>query len=336
MTSRKAIFGLALSVAVGTTATLTPRVSHAQSEEELKQARELFQEAYKDEQEKRYDQALEKFRRVARVKESASVRYRIASVLEAMKKYREAKDAYRALAAMRDSLPEKDKPIAESAAVRAAELDKRTPRLVITVSGQNPPADTRVTVDGAPVPAGRPIEQDPGEHVVQATAGGMKPFEQRVTLPENNSEVPATVTFEPDKPVVEPPPGGGDDKKGSNTLAYVALGGGGVLLATGVILLVAREGAISDIKTLCPNPAACPRTRESEVRDKEDQANLFLPLGIGFTVVGAAAAGLGVYMLVKKPNADAAPPPSNGATASVRVAPTYVRGGAALGVTGTF
>lgn len=335
MTSRKPIYAVALALALGTAATLTPRVAHAQSEEELKQARELFQEAYKDEQEKRYDQALEKFRRVARVKESASVRYRIASVLEAMRKYREAKDAYRALAAQKDSLPEKDKAIAESAAVRAVELDKKTPRMVVTVSGQTPPADTRVTVDGAPVPTGRPIEQDPGEHVVQATAGGMKPFEQRVTLPDNNSEVPTTVTFEPDKPI-EPPPGGGGGKK-SNTLAYVALGAGGVLLTTGIILLVAREGAIDDIKTACPNPNACPRTREAEVRDSEDQANLFLPLGVGFTVVGAAAAGFGVYMLVKKPSGDsAAPPPSNGTAASVRLSPRYVHGGGMVGLSGSF
>lgn len=332
MTSRKAVFGLALALSLGGAVTLTPRAALAQSEEELKQARELFQEAYKDEQEQRYEQALDKFRRVAKVKESASVRYRIASVLEAMKHYREAKDAYRALAAMRDSLPEKDRPIAESAAVRAAELDKKTPRLVVTIAGQSPPADTRVTVDGAPVPAGRPIEQDPGEHVVQATAGGMKPFEQRVTLPDNNSEVPATVTFEPDRPT-EPPPGGDEHPKKNNTLAYVALGGGGILLATGIILLVAREGAIDDIKTLCPNPAACPRSRESEVRDKEDQANLFLPLGIGFTAVGAAAAGFGVYMLVKKPSGETAPPPP---TARVRISPSYVRGGAAVGLSGTF
>ncbi len=333
MTSRKPFFVVALALALGTAATLTPRVASAQSEEELKQARELFQEAYKDEQEQRYEQALEKFRRVAKVKESASVRYRIASVLEAMKRYREAKDAYRALAAMKDSLPEKDQPIAESAAVRAAELDKKTPRIVVSVAGQSPPADARVTVDGVPVPTGRPIEQDPGEHVVQATAGGMRPFEQRVTLPDVNSEVPATVTFEPDKGG-EPPGGGG---KKDNTLAYVALGGGGVLLATGIILLVAREGAIDDIKTLCPNPSACPRTNEAEVRDKEDQANLFLPLGVGFTVVGAAAAGLGVYMLVKKPTGDAAaPPPSSGRAASLRVSPSWVRGGGLVGLNGTF
>lgn len=327
--SRSAI-ALALAFAVSTGATFAPRAAWAQSEEELKQARELFQEAYKDEQEGRFAEALEKFRRVGQVKESASVRYRIAAVLEAMKRYREARDAYRALAAMKESLPEKDQPIAESAAVRAVEIDKKTPKLVVEIAGQSPPSDARVTVDGVPVPTGRPIDQDPGEHVVQATATGMKPFESRVTLPDERREVPATVAFESESAGGEPPP---QAERPSRTLAYVALGGGGVLLATGVILLVAREGAIDDIEQACPDPSACPRSREAQVKDDQDQANLFLPLGVGLGVVGAAAAGLGVYLLVKSPSSEPAATPTAG---SVRLSPRYVRGGAGLGLTATF
>src|SRR4051812_38177141 len=75
---------------------VAPSRSFAQSPDELKAARELFQEAFKDEQEKRYTEALEKFQRVAKVKESASVRYRIATVLAAMGRLREARDMYRA------------------------------------------------------------------------------------------------------------------------------------------------------------------------------------------------------------------------------------------------
>jgi len=63
---------------------------------------------YKDEQEKRYAQALDKFQRVAAVKESGSVRYRIGSVLEALGRLREARDAFRAIAGSKASLPEKE------------------------------------------------------------------------------------------------------------------------------------------------------------------------------------------------------------------------------------
>ena len=78
--ARTSTYAAAFAIAIAAfDAAVAPGVAHAQSEEELNQARELFNEAYKDEQEKRYEEALEKFRRVAQVKESASVRYRIAS-----------------------------------------------------------------------------------------------------------------------------------------------------------------------------------------------------------------------------------------------------------------
>src|SRR6476469_7624660 len=102
MTSKSALARvLLLSCLSGSAVAVLPREAHAQSEQDLQRARELFQEAYKDEQEKRYDVALEKFRQVAQVKESAQVRYRIASVLESMNRLREARDAYRACAAMK-------------------------------------------------------------------------------------------------------------------------------------------------------------------------------------------------------------------------------------------
>src|SRR5262245_58006166 len=84
---------LAAVVALAALAAL-PASAAAQTPDELRAARELFQEAFKDEQDKRYDDALEKFRRVARVRESASVRYRIATVLAALGKLRESRDMF--------------------------------------------------------------------------------------------------------------------------------------------------------------------------------------------------------------------------------------------------
>lgn len=309
---------------------LSPRVAHAQSADELKQARDLFQEAYKDEQEQRYEEALEKFRRVAQVKESASVRYRIAAVLEAMGRLRESRDAYRAVAAMKPSLPQNQQEISDASAERALQVDKRVPKLVVTV--ESAPADARVTVDGAPVPQGRPVEQDPGEHVVQATASGMKPFEQRVTLKDDGAEVPATVKFESDKPA--PPPEPPPEKK-NNTLAFVAIGGGVVLMGAGAAALLLREGAIDDIHSACPDLDRCPRSQQGTVEDATDKANLYMPLGIGLAGLGAVATGVGVYLLVrpaKKP-ADAAPAAP---AASLRLSPQVVRGGATFGLHGTF
>lgn len=324
-TIKGALLGFSLCLAA---AAVSPR-ARAQTPDELNAARSLFQEAYKDEQEKRFAEALEKFQRVAKVRESASVRYRIANVLAELGRLREARDAFRALAASSDTLEAKDKPIAESSAERAVAVDKRIPRLKI-----NPPADApsdlRVTVDGAAVPTGRPLELDPGDHVVNASAPGKAPFEGRVKLGEGG-ETPFDVKLEEASSVSV------DTSKPNKTLAYVAVGGGAALFVTGVVLLVVREGTISDIESTCPNNV-CPTASQSDIQSKQDQAELFGPLGVGLGVVGLAAAGFGTYLLLKKPSP--APAASGHVLPSpapaIRVAPAYVRGGAMLGVGAAF
>jgi hypothetical protein len=269
----------------------------AQSPDELRAARELFQEAFKDEQEKRYPEALEKFQRVAKVKESASVRYRIATVLVAMGRLREARDMYRALASARASLPPSDQETADSAAEKAAELDRQIPKLALRVQ-DDPPPDVRVTIDGAPVSVGttpRAIEVDPGVHVVAATARGSTSPEHTVTLAEGAGEVPHTVTFVADKSAGAAP-------SKNHTLAWIAVGGGAAFLATGVALLVVREDTIGDINRACPGNV-CPSSRRADVESDRDQAHLLGPLGGAFALVGLAAIGTGVYLLVRSPPA---------------------------------
>jgi hypothetical protein len=277
--------------------------SRAQTPDEVKAARELFEEARKDEEEKRFPEALEKFRRVAKVKESAAVRYRIATVLAAMGHLREARDMFRALAASRSTLPPNQHDIADSAAERAAELDKRIPKLAIRVQDE-PPRDARVSVDGTPVPASttpRAIELDPGDHVVASAAPGMVPSEKTVTLADGGGETSHTVTFTPEKPAPPPPP---PPPPPNRALGWVALGGGVALVATGALLLVAREGAIGDIEDRCPGNV-CPLATKSSVDSDRDRATLFGPLGVGIGVVGLAAIGVGTYLLVRPSHARA-------------------------------
>jgi hypothetical protein len=316
---------------------------HAQPKQptpdELKAARELFQDAYKDEQEKRFAQALEKFQRVAAVKESGSVRYRIGSVLESLGRLREARDAFRALAASKPDLPPPEQEIANSAAERAHALDKKIPKLVLQLQA-NPPADTRVSVDGATVPAStspRMIELDPGEHVVRATSPTSQPSESKVTLTEGG-EVPLTVTLEPlaNKPPTPPPPV--ETPQRDNTLAYIALGAGGVLLVTGIVLLAVRAGDISTLNDDCPN-GTCPLSKMDNLQSKHDQAKLFGPLGVGLGLVGLAGVGVGGYLLFRP--APASGTPANGTTTSsphagLRVIPSPLPGGGYVGLASAF
>jgi hypothetical protein len=349
--TRAALLGLGLALAVSAASSAASAQGQAApskgpSADELKAARETFQEAYKDEQEKRYTQALEKFQRVAAVKESASVRYRIGSVLESLGRLREARDAFRALAASKPSLPASEHEIADSAAERAHILDKKIPRVVLRLQPDSP-LDTRVSIDGAPVPAAvtpRNVELDPGEHVVQASSPTSRPSETRVTLPEGG-QVEVVVVLVPLKsalkaassssPQTSPSPSTSQDSgpHRDDTLAYVALGGGGALLVTGLVLLGIRAGDIAELKRECGSDGVCPIGKQAALQSTHDEAQLFGPLGLGLGLVGLAAAGTGAYLLLRPAPASATP--ANGTTTSrpsggVRVSPMPLSGGAML------
>lgn len=341
-----AVLALACGVASPCAAQTAP--AKAPSAEELRAARELFQEAYKDEQERRFAQALDKFQRVAAVKESASVRYRIGSVLESLGRLREARDAFRALAASKSNLPANEQEIADSAAERAHQLDRKIPRLVLKLQDNAPP-DARVTVDGASVPASttpRPFELDPGEHLVQATSPSSRPSESKVTLLEGD-EVTVSVVLEPLKGKPKPPPARvtvQEPPEGAaprdDTLAYIALGAGGALLVTGIVLLAVREGDISELEKECGSDNVCPAGKKADLEATRDQAQLFGPLGVGLGLVGLAGIGVGGWLLLR-PSPPTAMNPATRTTTSaptrgLRIAPRPVVGGAVLGLSTAF
>lgn len=313
----------------------------AQSPEELKQARELFQEAYKDEQEKRFDQALEKFKRVAKVRESTAVRYRIASVLESLNRLREARDAFRALAASKPTLPNNEHEVADAAAAKALEIDKRIPHVIVKLDPSWPP-DTRVTVDGGIVPASpgpRGVEVDPGDHVIGAMSPKTGPAESTVTVAAGG-EVTVNL-LPPNGGGGTPPPGGQGEQKtdggGSSTaktIGYVAIATGGVLFISGIAMLLVREGKVSDIEAACPNNV-CPTATRADVESARDSADTLGPMGIGFMIVGLVAGGVGTYLVLRPSgSAPSTTPPTS--AARVRFGSRSVPGGAVFGLQGSF
>ncbi|MDB4945343.1 MAG: hypothetical protein JWP97_4877 [Labilithrix sp.] len=266
------------------------------TEPELAAARALFQEAYRDEQERRYAAALEKFQRVAAVKETPAVRYRIAAVLAAVGRLRESRDAFRALALARETLPPTELDIADSAADRAQALDRRIPRLVLRLD-RAPPEGARVAIDGAAVSASiapARFEVDPGEHVVTAGATTVAPFRARVVIGEGG-EAPLVVVLAPrGQPAATSSSSRG---RGGAALPAAAIAGGGGLLAAGIVLLVLRENDVASLEDACRD--VCPEARRASLEAKRDQAELFGPLGVGLGVVGLALSGVGVYLLVR-------------------------------------
>src|SRR5579884_3152182 len=122
--------GIALGLVAFVVARAVP--AFAQSPDDLAAARRLFGEAVADEDAKRYDTALDKFQRVAAVRETANVRYRIASCLEALGRRAEALAGYEAAQQLGAS-ERGAADVVRAAADHAARLDRIVPRLAIVL-----------------------------------------------------------------------------------------------------------------------------------------------------------------------------------------------------------
>jgi hypothetical protein len=284
---------LGLAAGVMAAAFFVGTAARAQSPEELAAGRQLFVEALADQEQGRFAAALEKFRRVQRVRDTVPVRYRLGSALEGLGKIALAVDAYASAIRLGNSTN------AEPEVVRAAQarVDALSPRHAhLTLRDPSGSlADAEVSVDGERVDpqALADLPVDPGTHVVTATAKGARPFRAPVTVSEGaRLEVP--ITLEPVAP--PPPPAPASDSSSSlRTIGIVTGAAGGALVVGGLVVLALRSSAISDLKQSCPN-GNCPAEREQELRDTRDRAVLEGPVGVALLVAGAAAVGTGIVL----------------------------------------
>lgn len=335
---RATAIGLALSLLVCQVARAAPAA--AQTAGDLDAARKLFADAMADQDAKRYDTALEKFKRVADVKDTANVRFRIANCLEALGRRAEALSNYEAAV----KLGEQEKVAPDVLRVfreHAAELDRVVPRLSIVLP-TDAPAMTEVRVDDAPVDraAFTDMPLDVGHHTIRATAPGDTPFETAVTLPESG-HVSITVTLTPAVPPAGPAagqtlgqgpsagPGGGEQNPvvqghPSHVGAWIAFGIGGALAVGSVVSFVLQRSNIDTINNDCGNsPSACPPTHKQDVLDAQSAANWQGPLAIGLAAGAVVGIGIGTWLLVSTPSQ------------SVSVGPGFLRDGGLLVVRGT-
>src|SRR5215472_1114275 len=212
----------------------------AQTDDDLAGARKLFTEALKDEQDTRFDVALDKFRQVQRVRDTVNVRYRIGTCLEGTGQLAAALKAYQGAVDM-GATDKASADVVRASNDRVAQLDKTVPRLTLTLSA-NAPAGAEVSIDDAkvaPEELGAPIPVDAGHHTISAHAVNATDFHTSVTLPEGG-RVSLTIPLEPSNTMPgngQPPPPPlkpeqpATDGSGTRTAGYVIAIGGGVLIA---------------------------------------------------------------------------------------------------------
>jgi hypothetical protein len=329
--------GLALAVALIAGAVCPPpSTAHAQSQEDLAGARQLFVRAVADEDAKRFDVALEEFRRVAAVKDTANVRYRIATCLEALGRAAEALENYDA--AVR--LGQDDKQAADTvkaASDRAVALQRVVPTVSIVLPA-DAPAGAQVMVDDAPVDPGKlrePLPVDTGHHTISVTAPGRTPYRTGLTLGEG-ARVTITADLAAVASAAPPPPPPTDSvapvaSAHGSAIPYVLLGVGAVLAVGSVVSLVLRSGNLSTINTDCRNAPSgggldCPQSLEGEVSSARDAAKVEGPLGITLGIGAGVAVAAGLWWIFTTPSEAARTP----AATSVRVLPVLSDRGGAL------
>jgi len=294
----------------------------AQTAEELAIARKTFAQGVADEEAKRFEAALEEFRQVAAVRDTANVRFRIASCLEALGRMAEALANYDAAV----FIGEGDQAAADAvraSRARAVQLDRVVARLTL-VFATPPTAGVEVRVDDTRIDPARlrdPIALDSGHHSVSATAPGMESFRTGVTLPEGG-QVSITVELRPLttgelREVPAPTPGESHEApapakpsqpRSTPTASYVAFGIGGALAVGSVVSLVLRAVNVAMLTGDCKKsstaggPLKCPAVRFADYKAAHDAAQVQGPLGIGLAVGAAVAAGVGVWLVVSAPS----------------------------------
>lgn len=299
----------------------------ARTEAELASARQLFAEALRDERDRRFDVALDGFRRVRDVRDTAPVEYRIATCLEGLGRLAEAMSAYEA--AIR--LTEGDASGADVAAgsqERVDALSRRVAHLHVALS-THAPADAAIRVDGKARGSGD-IVLDPGSHRVEATATGAIPFQSDIALPEGGSlslTVPldAVIAPAPTLPVPDERREGASSAATTSTTTWgwIGIAAGGVLTAASVVSFVLRENDIRTANRDCPG-GGCVGSIDGEALSATNRARVEGPLGYAFGGAGLLAVGLGAYLVVSSP----------GRTATLAVLPRVSADGAGLELRG--
>lgn len=182
-----------------------------------------------------------------------------------------------------------------------AQLTIRIPSLQIQSRG----GIESVTLDGKPVPLGKPVPVDPGDHTV--TGAGPGAIEARLTVtvqegekktallePSASNPVPTTTAV---PTATEPPSAGATNRIPIPT--YVAYGAGAVGLVVGGIfsgLTLAKKGDYDTLRKADPIDA-------TQVNAAAAQGRTFAVVAdVGFLVaIAGAAAGTLVWVLSPKP-----------------------------------
>jgi tetratricopeptide (TPR) repeat protein len=218
-----------------------------------------------------------------------------------------------------------DKARAQFAKQHADALEKQLYRLTITVLKPN--RNMSVKLDGNEIAKeafGTAIPLDPGDHQVEATQAGRKPFRQTLhsspggndrvevpELPEIEYGMPHPDTAESAPPIESEPPPKKELSTGGGVNKPLLIGGVGAIgvgvggIVTGVIFGVMALGQASDRDKICkpgaPVPCRDQRAFDLDYDAHVSQTMMFVFGGAGVALAATGGVLLGMSLAKKQP-----------------------------------
>jgi len=345
-----------------------PLSAFAQSDEQRAAARELATAGVEAFKEGKYEQALDSFNKAESLFHALPHLLFIARAHAKLGQYVKAREAYMKVIkeVLPANAPQAARDAQKSASSEVSNIEPKIGRVTVTVANKEQAKDVVVSIDGvalAAVLVGVPVPIDPGDHVIEGVATGLRGkvsvrVEQGqrqdvpLTLEQDASAVPpavvgvAAVAAQPQPAAAPPPstqpepvappnqpsadPGTSGKTNGLRIGSYVAFGVGAVGLIGGTIFTIQAGSKTKEADDLCTLPnGACDTSVKDEVDSLDADAKSARTLGIVGFAVGAVGVGAGVtlFILSSKHSDKAA---SSGPTVSPWV------GFGSAGVRGTF
>jgi hypothetical protein len=306
-------------------------------------AEALFGEAKKLAAQKKYAEACPKFAESNRLDRGAGTLIHLGDCYEKNKQTASAWATYKEAASAAQALGRKD--WEKLATQRATALEPKLAQLTIKVDRSTDKME--VSRDGTSVAAASwdtPIPVDVGQHAVEATAPGHKPFKTSVTVKKDGEKVevaipkleaepvadapaPAPVVAAPTKPNPPDADAGTRDGSGQRTIGFVVAGVGVAGVAVGAITGLMAMGKSSDAKAVCANDGPCANREAVDASDSAKTLGLVSTIGFIAGGVGLAAGAALIFT---------APSTKHTGAVRVRIAPDARPNAAGLTVLGVF
>ena len=345
-----------------------PLSAFAQSDEQRAAARELATAGVESFKDGKYEQALDSFIKAESLFHALPHLLFMARANAKLGRYVKAREAY--MKVIKEVLPANAPQAARdaqtSASTEVSNIEPKIGKVTITVANKEQAKDLVVSIDGVPLASvlvGAPVPIDPGDHVIEGVATGLRGKaavrveqgqrqEVPLTLEQDASAVPpaavgaVAVAAQP-QPAAAPPPasapepvapapapnadqGASSKTNGLRIGSYIAFGVGAVGLVGGTVFTLQSASKSSEADDICTLPnGGCPLNKKDEVDSLDADSKSAGTLAIVGFAVGAVGIGTGVTLFIlSSKHADKAA--SRGPTLSPWV------GLSSAGVRGTF